>query len=158
MIAEALAAAGDKTALFMFLGFVAATLVMAQQARAAADPVFGVWLTQAKDGKVRIAPCAADPDQVCGTIVWARGPAGEDGRTLVDEHNPDAALRKRPVVGMPIIWDFRHDGEGGWTGGRIYDPAGGKTYKAKMASEHGTLKVAGCVLFFCRAETWTRVD
>jgi uncharacterized protein (DUF2147 family) len=63
------------------------------------------------------------------------------------------------VIGMPIISGFRRESSGGWTGGRIYDPAGGKTYKAKMATgPNGTLKVAGCVLFFCRAETWTRVE
>jgi uncharacterized protein (DUF2147 family) len=140
-------------------GSLVAVLAMAHGARAAGDPVFGVWLTQARDGKVRVAPCAADPAQACGIIVWARGPKGEDGRTLTDEHNPDAGLRGRPVIGMPIIWDFRRDRDGGWTGGRIYDPAGGKTYKARMASGGpGALKVAGCVLFFCRAETWTRAD
>jgi uncharacterized protein (DUF2147 family) len=141
-------------------GLLAAGLVAAHQARAATtDPVFGVWLTQAKDGKVRIAPCAADPALTCGTIIWARGPKGEDGRTLTDLRNPDAALRNRPVIGMPIIWDFRRDAAGGWTGGRIYDPAGGKTYKAKMeGGAGGTLRVAGCVLVFCRAETWTRAE
>jgi uncharacterized protein (DUF2147 family) len=140
-------------------GLAAVVVGLAHQARAAGDPVFGVWLTQSKDGKVRVAPCAANPAQACGTIVWARGPNGEDGRTLSDEHNPDAALHGRPIIGMPIIWDFRRDGSGGWTGGRIYDPAGGKTYKARMAGgDGGKLKVAGCVLFFCRAETWTRAD
>lgn len=139
-------------------GLASAALVMAHAARAA-DPVFGVWLTQAKDGKVRLAPCAADPAVACGTTIWARGPNGEDGRTLTDKNNPDAALRGRPVIGMPVIWGFRRDSSGGWTGGRIYDPAGGKTYNAKMATAgDGKLKVAGCVLFFCRAETWTRAD
>jgi uncharacterized protein (DUF2147 family) len=125
----------------------------------AADPVFGVWLTQAKDGKVRIAPCASDPAQACGTIVWARGPNGEEGRTLVDEHNSDPTLRRRPVLGLPILSGFRHDKEGAWSGGQIYDPAGGKTYKSKMSmGGPDTLKVAGCVLMFCRAETWTRAE
>lgn len=143
-------------------GLLAAALVVAHQAHAAgpaADPVFGIWLTQAKDGRVKIAPCAADPALTCGTIVFARGPNGEEGRTLTDKNNPDPALQGRPVIGMAIISEFRRDGSGGWTGGRIYDPAGGKTYKAKMAAgPNGTLKVAGCVLFFCRAETWTRVE
>ena len=124
---------------------------------AAADPVFGVWLTAAKDGKVRIAPCPADPAQTCGTVVWGRGPNGEDARTLTDISNPEPSRRAQPVVGLQIITGFQHDGEGGWTGGRIYEPQTGRTFKAKMASAGpNALKVAGCVLFFCRAETWTR--
>ena len=63
-----------------------AASAVAAPALAASDPVFGVWLTQTKDGHVRIGPCASDPAQVCGTIVWARGPNGEALR-------PDAATK-----------------------------------------------------------------
>lgn len=126
-------------------------------AAAAPDPVFGVWLTAAKDGKVRVAPCAADPSQTCGTVVWGRGPNGEDARTLTDIRNPDPAQRNQSIVGLQIITEFHRDGEGGWTGGRIYEPQTGRTFKAKMKSAGpNSLKVAGCVLFFCRSETWTR--
>ncbi|THD54887.1 DUF2147 domain-containing protein [Phenylobacterium sp.] len=141
-------------------GLAAVLLAVAHGARAApGDQVFGVWLTQAKDGKVRIAPCANDAAQTCGVILSGKAPDGQDARLVTDIKNPDPALRSRPIVGLQIISGFRRDGEGGWTGGRIYDPVGGKTYKAKMgAGPNGALKVAGCVLFFCRAETWTRVE
>ncbi|MBS0360795.1 MAG: DUF2147 domain-containing protein [Proteobacteria bacterium] len=134
-----------------------AASVVATPALAASDPVFGVWLTASKDGKVRVAPCAADPAQTCGTVLWGRGPNGEDARTLTDIRNPDPDRRSQPIIGLQIINGFRHDGEGGWTGGRIYEPQTGRTFKAKMASAGpNALKVSGCVLFFCRAETWTR--
>ena len=124
---------------------------------AASDSVFGVWLTAAKDGKVRIAPCAADPALTCGTVLWGRAPTGEDARNLTDLKNPDPSKRSLPIVGLQIITGFRHDGDGGWTGGKIYEPQTGRTFKAKMASAGpNTLKVSGCVLFFCRAESWTR--
>lgn len=141
-------------------GLIAAALVIAHEARAApGDRVFGVWLTQAKDGTVRVAPCAANPAETCGVVLSGRGPNGEDARTLTDVKNPDPALRPRPIVGLQIISGFRRDGEGGWTGGRIYEPQSGRTFKAKMQSGGpNALKVAGCVLFFCRAETWTRVE
>ena len=140
------------------LGVLAALLAGAP-ALAASDPVFGVWLTQAKNGRVRIAPCAADPALTCGTTLWARGPNGEDGRTQPDTHNPDPALRGQMIVGLQVITGFRRDSSGGWTGGRIYDPSDGRTYKAKMvAAPDGTLKVSGCVLFFCQAQTWTRIE
>jgi uncharacterized protein (DUF2147 family) len=118
-----------------------------------------VWLTQATDGRVRIGPCAGHPDLLCGSIIWAKGPKGEDGRTLNDENNPDPALRSRPIVGLPILWDFHADGSGGWTGGKIYNPTEGKTYKSKIApGRNGTLKVSGCVLVVCQTQTWTRVE
>ncbi|MGZ3377283.1 MAG: DUF2147 domain-containing protein [Phenylobacterium sp.] len=130
----------------------------AAPARAAGDAVFGVWLTAAKDGKVRIGPCAANPAETCGVVVWGRGPNGEDARTLTDVKNPLPARRAQPIVGLQIISDFRRDGDG-WTGGHIYEPQTGRTFKAKMASAGpNALKVSGCVLFFCRAETWTRVE
>jgi uncharacterized protein (DUF2147 family) len=141
-------------------GLLAAALVLAHEARAEpGDQVFGVWLTQAKDGKVRIAPCASDPAQTCGVILSGKAPDGRDARLVTDIKNQDPALRSRPIVGLQIISGFHRDGTGGWTGGAIYDPVGGKTYKAKMGlGPNGALKVAGCVLFFCRAETWTRVE
>jgi len=138
---------------------LAAALAAGPVAQAADDPVFGVWLTAAKDGKVRIAACETNPAQVCGTVVWGRGPNGEDARTLTDVKNPDLARRNHPIVGLQIISGFRRDPEGGWTGGRIYEPQTGRTFKAKMASTGpNSLKVAGCVLVFCRAETWTRTE
>ncbi len=128
-------------------------------AQAAGDPVFGVWLTQSKDGTLRIAPCAANPAETCGVVLSGKAPTGEDARTLTDLKNPDPALRSHPIIGLQVISGFRRDGEGGWTGGRIYEPQTGRTFKAKMASGGpDTLKVAGCVLFFCRSETWTRLD
>jgi uncharacterized protein (DUF2147 family) len=137
---------------------LAVGLVLAHEARAA-DPVFGVWLTQAKDGTVRIAPCAANPAETCGVVLSGKGPKGEDARTLTDIKNPEPSLRAHPIVGLQVITGFRRDGGGGWTGGRIYEPQTGRTFKARMASGGpNTLKVAGCVLFFCRAETWTRME
>ena len=139
-------------------GLLAAVLA-ATGARSAGDPVFGVWLTQAKDGTVRIGPCASVPAETCGVVLSGKGPKGEDARTLTDIKNPEPALRSHPIVGLQVISGFRRDGEAGWTGGRIYEPQTGRTFKAKMASGGpNTLKVAGCVLFFCRAETWTRVQ
>ncbi|HEX5262935.1 MAG TPA: DUF2147 domain-containing protein, partial [Phenylobacterium sp.] len=70
----------------------------------------------------------------------------------------DAALRSRPLIGALIISDFRREAPGHWLDGKIYDPDSGKTYKSKMlVAPDGNLKVSGCVLMFCQAQTWTRV-
>jgi uncharacterized protein (DUF2147 family) len=63
----------------------------------------------------------------------------------------------KPLMGMTFIRDFRRVDAGRWTGGKIYDPDSGKTYDSKMQiAPDGTLKLAGCVLFICQAQTWKR--
>jgi uncharacterized protein (DUF2147 family) len=120
----------------------------------AADPVEGDWLTQSGSGKVRISPCAGKPDRLCGVIVWLKDPANAVAK---DTKNPDPAQRSRPLMGLPMIWNFRHAGRGQWTGGKIYDPSEGKTYDCKIAiNPNGTLKVEGCILMICQAQTWRR--
>jgi uncharacterized protein (DUF2147 family) len=120
----------------------------------AADPVEGEWLTQGGSGKVRIIPCAGRPDRMCGVISWLKDPANA---TAKDTHNPDPALRSRLILGMPMLWGFHQVAPGKWTGGRIYDPNTGKTYDSKIAvNAKGALKVDGCVVMICQAQTWTR--
>lgn len=132
----------------------AAVLALSATPALAADPVEGEWLTQAGSAKVRISPCAGRPDRMCGLISWVRNPA--EARAS-DQNNPDPSLRARPIMGLPLIRDFKPAGPGRWTGGKIYDPNSGKTYDSKMrVNPDGTLKVEGCVLMVCQAQTWRR--
>jgi uncharacterized protein (DUF2147 family) len=132
---------------------------LAAATASAAGPVERVWLTQAKDARVRIAPCAPAGDRLCGTIISLQTPLDEDGRPKLDEHNPDAAQRNRPVLGLTVIRDFRPAGPGRWDHGKIYDPKTGRTYASKMRLDaDGTLKVDGCVAMFCQTQTWRRAD
>lgn len=96
---------------------------------------------------------------MCGTIVWLRRANDKAGNHLRDSSNPDAALRGRPLVGLPFLLNFKPTGRPErWTGGTIYDPDSGKSYSSKMeVAANGTLTVDGCVLFICRAQTWTRL-
>jgi uncharacterized protein (DUF2147 family) len=133
-------------------------LTLAATSAVAATPAEGVWLVQAKDARVRVAPCGDHADRLCGEVVWLQSPRGEDGQPKRDEHNPDAKLRSRPIIGLQMIRDFKPAGPGRWEGGKIYDPHTGKTYASKMrAASDGTLRVDGCVLMFCQSQTWTRV-
>ncbi len=120
----------------------------------AADPVEGEWLTQVGAGKVRLSPCDGKPDRLCGRITWLRDPADARAR---DANNPEPGLRSRPLIGLPMIRDFRKAAPGRWTGGKIYDPETGKTYDSKISiNPNGTLKVEGCILVVCQAQTWRR--
>jgi len=137
----------------------AALAISGSSAHAAADPVMGQWLNQDGEGKVLIAPCGGAPAEACGAIVWLKAPNDDAGRPVRDIHNPDPALRTRRVVGVPVIRDMKPAGPGRWTGGRLYDPETGKSYKGRLtALSGGRLKVEGCVLVLCQAQIWTRVD
>jgi uncharacterized protein (DUF2147 family) len=129
----------------------AAVLSLAAGPALAADPVEGEWLTQGGGGKVRIAPCPGKADRLCGNISWLK-PA-----KATDLNNPDPKLRTRPIMGMPMLWGFRQAAPGKWTGGKIYDPNSGKTYDSKIGvNANGTLKIEGCILVVCQAQTWKR--
>lgn len=133
---------------------LAAVLSLAAAPALAADPVEGEWLTQGGAAKVRIGPCPGKADRMCGNISWLKNPADA---TAADNNNPDAKLKTRPILGLPLIRDFRRQAAGRWTGGKIYDPNTGKTYDSKISvSPNGALKVEGCVLVVCQAQTWRR--
>jgi len=135
----------------------AAALSLTGGAALAADPAEGLWLVQDKDAKVRIAPCPDQAAQLCGEIAWLRAPTGADGKPKTDAHNPDPALRSRPLIGLTMIRGFHAVGPGRWEGGKIYDPKSGKTYASKLrVTQDGALKVDGCVLMICKTQTWTR--
>ena len=134
----------------------ALTALLAGRAQAADGP-FGEWLTEKRDARVLIAPCADAPGRLCGTITWAQRPPDAPEGPLVDRHNSDPALRSRPILGLPLLGRFAPDGENFWDGGTIYDPRSGKTYKSKMRlAAPDRLEVSGCILFLCKGETWTR--
>ncbi len=125
-----------------------ATLLTATPALAATS-VQGRWLTPAKDSVIEIAPCGA---KICGRVAKILKPAA-DG-TSTDKNNPNPALRARPILGVPILSDFTNAGSQ-WSG-TIYDPRNGKSYRSNVArNADGTLKVQGCIAFFCQTQTWT---
>ena len=116
----------------------------------AADAAEGEWMTPGGKARVRISPCAVHTERLCGVIVWLK-------TAKTDDHNPDPKLRGRSIVGIPFLSGFHREGPGHWTGGTIYDPEGGKTYDSRMEVQAGgVLKLDGCVLMFCRTQTWKR--
>ncbi|GLQ34617.1 hypothetical protein GCM10007939_09000 [Amylibacter marinus] len=126
-----------KTALFAALVALASPVV--------ADDAYGTWQTTKDDngnyGHIQVEACGAD---ICGTLVKS---FSSDGNVLKSEN-----------VGKKIIWGMSADGNGAYSGGKIWSPDRDKTYKSKMQLTGNTLKVQGCVLVVCRdGGTWTRV-
>lgn len=115
----------------------------------------GVWLTEGGKSHVEIRPCGG---KLCGEIVWLEEPGNEDGSPKLDKHNRDESLRSRPILGIELLTGFPAAEGGEWTGGEIYNPENGKTYRSELELEGAnTLKVRGCVFIFCETQTWTRV-
>jgi len=140
------------------LGFVLlilTALLGASPARAqAGGQVTGVWLTQAGDARVRVSKCGGG---ICGVIVWLRVPIDPaTGKRQIDDKNPNPALARRPMIGLPLFTGMRPVGPNKWSG-QIYDADDGKTYASSVSvAGPDSLRVEGCVGAFCGGETWSR--
>ena len=133
--------------------FVALLAAPSAKAQAGGD-VSGVWLTQAGDAKVRVSKCGGG---LCGVVVWLREPIDPaTGKPQLDDKNPNAALAKRPVLGLPLFTGMHAAGPNKWSG-EIYNADDGKSYRSNISlSGPDALRVEGCVGPLCGGETWTR--
>jgi uncharacterized protein (DUF2147 family) len=107
----------------------------ATPAAQAADTPLGVWLTEEKEGKVRIEQCGAN---LCGYSVDT----------------------KSNQNGEQVLINMKPGKETEWTG-RILDPNTGSTYDSTIALKGSdTLRVQGCAFsgMFCGGQTWSRVN
>ena len=122
----------------------------------AADPS-GTWLTEDGAATVRIASCGAE---LCGTIVALKEPNDPaTGRPKTDKHNPDPAMRNRPVIGIQIVFGMKPSGTPDKWNGQVYNAEDGKTYSGIITMQGArNLKLEGCVLggLICKGQTWTR--
>ncbi len=91
----------------------------------------GVWMLQNGKAAVSFHPCGKKGEELCGTLVWGRKDQYPDGQTK-DVRNPDPKLRGRELCGAEVVWGLEWEGDGTWSGGRVYDPHSGKTYGARL--------------------------
>lgn len=95
----------------------------------------GVWLTEEKEGKVRIEQCG---NNLCGYSVDSK--SNQNGEQVLINMKPNKDQK--------------------WSG-RILDPNTGSTYDSTIALKGGDrLRVQGCAFggMFCGGQTWTRVN
>ena len=114
-----------------------ATVATAAPAPPAPDPnsPVGIWLTEEKEGKVRIEPCG---DNLCGYSVDLKSNANSE----------------QVLINMKPAKDQK------WSG-RIHDPNTGSNYDSTIALKgKDELQVQGCAFggMFCGGQTWTRVN
>ena len=130
---------------------LAASLLLTPAVTLAADPhgMAGDWKTPG-GSVVRLAPCA---DALCLRVV-ALSPTAPGN---LDQNNPDPGLRSRSLCNLEIGTGFTPSGDQA-TGGHIYDPMSGKTYRATIKLDGDTLRLRGYVGIsaFGRTESWQR--
>ncbi len=136
----ATATTGAATAPTTVAAAVATQPSPAPAAPQAAVPVVktpvGVWLTEEKEGKVRIEPCGTN---LCGYAVDDKTNA--NGERILINMKPATAGDK-------------------WSG-RIHDPNTGGNYDSTIALNNpDKLKVRGCAFggMFCGGQTWSRLE
>ncbi|MGY8636297.1 DUF2147 domain-containing protein [Bradyrhizobium sp. 14AA] len=114
----------------------------------------GTWLTQAGDARVKISKCGGG---ICGNIVWLREPYDTaTGQPATDSKNPNAALARRPMIGLPLFSGMQPSAPNKWSG-QIYNADDGSTYASSVSvTGADSLRVEGCVGALCGGETWTR--
>ncbi|MDP1584591.1 MAG: DUF2147 domain-containing protein [Bradyrhizobium sp.] len=102
---------------------------------AAANSPLGMWLTEEKEGKVRIEQCGPN---LCGYSVDAK--SNQNGEQVLINMKP----------GKDSKWS-----------GRILDPNSGSTYDSTIALKGSDrLRVQGCAFggMFCGGQTWSRLN
>lgn len=139
---------------FAALTVLLAALSGTTTAHAQSADASGTWLTQAGDARVKISKCGGG---ICGIIAWLREPYDTaTGQPATDSKNPNPALARRPMIGLPLFSGMQPSGPNKWSG-QIYNADDGSNYASSvtvMGAE--TLRVEGCVGALCGGETWTR--
>jgi len=113
--------------------------------------ILGDWLTEPKDGIIQISQTAGANYE--GRIVGGSHP----GR--LDDKNPDATQRSKPLRGQVILRNLHYDGAGKWSGGTIYEPDSGRTYSCLVELiAPDSLKVRGFIgiSVLGKSQIWTR--
>lgn len=150
--------------------FILGGFVLSAQARDRnknADDLLGTYMVYARSEQVTVHLnfYKADDGTYEARIVWMDQPDDDLGKPRTDVNNPKRELRHIPLTHVVIVRDLRYDARNHeWEGGRIYDPATGKTYRCFIRFEdENTLRVKAYVgiiglRFIGRSFYWTRVS
>ncbi|HSO89206.1 MAG TPA: DUF2147 domain-containing protein [Draconibacterium sp.] len=110
-----------------------------------ADKILGIWWNEGKTSKIKVEK---KDGKYIGTVVYMIPEKYVNGKSPVDDKNPDVKLQNRPIVGLKILEGFVYNANGKeWKNGTIYDPNSGKTYDCYAWLEgDDLLKLKGFVM------------
>jgi uncharacterized protein (DUF2147 family) len=143
---------------------VASVLVgtFSTQALAGAEEhkIQGLWVDNKDPNRQKFAVMLEDcGSKVCGSLYWLKKPLFANGLPKRDKHNPNEALRDRPLCGLQILTGFQAANDALWQDGEIYNPDDGLTFSSTIKlSPEGTLKIRGYVgiSLFGKTLEWVR--
>jgi uncharacterized protein (DUF2147 family) len=98
--------------------------------------------------------------KLSGKIVALREPRTPEGKNKTDIHNPDAAKRERPIIGLVFLSGFTRKSQTRWENGTVYDPKSGNTYSCSMeldGPEKINMRGFIGISLIGRTDVWTRV-
>lgn len=123
-----------------------AALSVALPACAQDQFTYGVWRNPKNSVHVEIKPCGGG--HACGVVVWANEDAKADARK---GGTPN-------LVGLQLLRDFALQKSGSWKG-KVFVPDLNMTLGGTADfPDATTMKAKGCLLMFCKSQTWRRVD
>jgi uncharacterized protein (DUF2147 family) len=113
--------------------------------------VIGQW-REPGGSVIEVHPCG---NEVCARLAFLP----PETPAVFDTNNPNPAQRSRPLCGLQIGWGFHLVDPTHATGGMVYDPRSGSSYRGTLTASGNTLDLRGYawLKIFGRNETWTRV-
>lgn len=137
---------------YLIVALCVASALAAVSANAQTSAIPGYWRTPT-GAIILIAPCG----QALCVQIAALSPGKH---SVTDTHNPDPALRERPLCGLRIGAGFVTTDPQHASGGHLYDPKNGHTYSGQMTATGNLLRLRGYIglPIFGRSETWVRTS
>lgn len=133
---------------------------MPAMAQSDADQILGTYkvLRNGVNSKVKVTKNANGTYRA--QVIWADNLKMPDGSIRTDVKNPDKSKRNTPADKIVLVDNVSYKNKE-WTGGKIYDPTSGKSYKVTITfKDEKTLKLRGYVGVEAFGETmyWTKIQ
>ncbi len=113
-----------------------------------ADEILGQWYT---DGNESIVVVTQTDGKYFGKIIWLSEPLytkdepdGDAGKPKRNKNASEPADQKKPIIGLQVLKNFAYDADDkSWSGGTIYDPNNGRTYKCVVRMQEDAKGIDG---------------
>lgn len=121
------------------------------------DAILGKWYTENNEGVVEIYK---QGQKYYAKLISLKTPNDPKGQPRKDSKNPDAKLKSRSLIGIPIFWNMEYSLKNKrWENGIFYDPDMGHEAKGFITIiDNNTIKVKGYVGFewISKSQIWKR--
>lgn len=148
-----------KKFLFMLLClFMAVSVPM--MAQSAGDKIVGTYKAVRNGVTSKVKVTRNSNGTYKAQVIWVDNLKMPDGSIRKDVKNPDKSKRNVRADQI-VLFDGMTYKNGEWTGGRIYDPTSGKSYKLTITFKDAkTLKLRGYIGVEALGETmyWTKIQ